>query len=167
MARHGLDLLKANGFRPVGPWVVEVGRWSEVTYLFRFDSLAERERLIAKFSPTAEAKASTRGLVNSPKRSRPASWSRAVRPSASAQTPREAQAIVGTLPHRDQLVRGFTWPASPTAIRSANCGWVALARGDAAHRPAPRNARAGVPGHGRRDHRQARPDTGADPCPGW
>ena len=57
MARHGLNLLKTNGFRPVGPWVVEVGRWTEVTYLFRYDSLAERERLIAKFSPTAEAQA--------------------------------------------------------------------------------------------------------------
>ena len=36
-------------FRPVGPWIVEVGRWSEVTYLFRYESLAERERMIAKF----------------------------------------------------------------------------------------------------------------------
>ena len=57
MTRQGLDLLKTNGFRPVGPWVVEVGRWSEVTYLFRYESLAERERLIAKFSATAEAQA--------------------------------------------------------------------------------------------------------------
>ena len=55
MTGQGLDLLKANGFRPAGPWVVDVGRWSEVTYLFRFESLAERERLIAKFSATADA----------------------------------------------------------------------------------------------------------------
>ena len=47
---------RAHGFRPVGPWVVDVGRWSEITYLFRFESLAERERLIAEFSATADAR---------------------------------------------------------------------------------------------------------------
>src|SRR5262249_50804452 len=56
MTRQGLDMRKANGFRPVGPWVVDVGRWSEVTYLFRFDSLAERERLIAGFATKADAR---------------------------------------------------------------------------------------------------------------
>ena len=30
MADRGLGALKANGFRPLGPWVVDVGRWSEV-----------------------------------------------------------------------------------------------------------------------------------------
>ena len=57
MTGQGLGLLKAHGFRPAGPWVVEVGRWTEVTYLFRFDSLAERERLIARFSATGEGRA--------------------------------------------------------------------------------------------------------------
>ena len=56
MTRKGLELLKAHGFRPVGPFVADVGRWSEVTLLFRFDSLAERERLIARFSEHADAK---------------------------------------------------------------------------------------------------------------
>ena len=37
--------LKKHGFRPVGPLVVEVGKWSEVTYLFLFKSLEEREQL--------------------------------------------------------------------------------------------------------------------------
>src|SRR5262249_28405807 len=52
----GFALLKGHGFRPAGPWVVDVGRWSEVTYLFRFDSLAEREQLITKFSATPDAR---------------------------------------------------------------------------------------------------------------
>src|SRR5262245_24099088 len=46
--KEALSVLKKHGFRPVGPWVVEVGRWSEVTYLFRFDSLTDRERRIAR-----------------------------------------------------------------------------------------------------------------------
>ncbi len=42
MRKHGLGVLETNGFRPAGPWIVDVGRWAEITYLFRFDSLAER-----------------------------------------------------------------------------------------------------------------------------
>ena len=43
MSKSGLALLKAHGFRPIGPLIVEVGRWSEITYLFSYESLAERE----------------------------------------------------------------------------------------------------------------------------
>jgi hypothetical protein len=56
MTRQGLDLIKAHGFRPVGPFIADVGRWSEVTYLLRYDSLADRERLMAKFAATADAR---------------------------------------------------------------------------------------------------------------
>ncbi len=56
MEEQGLALVKKHGFRPVGPWVVDVGTWSEVTYLFLFDTLAERSRLIAKFAATADAR---------------------------------------------------------------------------------------------------------------
>ena len=56
MQTDGLSLLKRNGFRPVGPWVVGVGRWSEITYLFCFESLHQREDLIAAFSKTPEAR---------------------------------------------------------------------------------------------------------------
>ncbi len=56
MEEKGIGLLKKHGFRPVGPWAVAVGKWSEVTYLFRFESLAERDRLIAKFSETNAGK---------------------------------------------------------------------------------------------------------------
>ena len=45
MKYGGLATLKKHGFRPVGPLVVEVGKWSEVTYLFLFKSLEEREQL--------------------------------------------------------------------------------------------------------------------------
>ena len=47
MHRHGLDLLKHHGFDPVGPWIVNVGSQSEVTYLFRYKSLRERDELLA------------------------------------------------------------------------------------------------------------------------
>jgi len=56
ISTRGLKLLKQHGFRPVGPWTVEVGQSSEVTYLFRFDSLDERSRMIARFSADADAK---------------------------------------------------------------------------------------------------------------
>src|SRR5206468_11411522 len=49
MEKDGLPLLKKHGFRPAGPWRVGVGKWTEVTYLFRFQSLAERDRLMAEF----------------------------------------------------------------------------------------------------------------------
>lgn len=50
----GLPLLKRSGFRPVGPFTTAVGKWTEATLLFRFDTLAERERLIAKFINSEE-----------------------------------------------------------------------------------------------------------------
>jgi len=55
MRDDGLALLAKHGFRPAGPWVVDVGRSTEVTYLFRFDSLREREKLIASFAGQADA----------------------------------------------------------------------------------------------------------------
>ncbi len=36
-------LLKKNGFRFAGPFQTAVGRWSEITYLFFYDGLAERD----------------------------------------------------------------------------------------------------------------------------
>ena len=57
MGKEGMSLLKANGFRTAGPWIIEVGKWSEVTYLYSYESLAERERLIEKLhsNPSAVA----------------------------------------------------------------------------------------------------------------
>jgi hypothetical protein len=61
--RRELPTLKKHGFRPVGPWQTAVGRWSEVVYLFRFDSLAERDRLITAFSAHQDGKAYAKGVA--------------------------------------------------------------------------------------------------------
>jgi len=55
-AAQAIPALQKHGFRPVGPWSVAVGRWSEVTYLFLFESLAEREEKIAKLLAHEEGK---------------------------------------------------------------------------------------------------------------
>src|SRR5262249_4356998 len=52
---EGLPLLEKFGFRPVGPWITSIGKWSEMTFLFRFESLAEREKLIARFNAAEDA----------------------------------------------------------------------------------------------------------------
>jgi hypothetical protein len=46
---RSLPALKKAGFRFAGPWETAVGNWNEVTYLFRYESLEERDRLIAAF----------------------------------------------------------------------------------------------------------------------
>ncbi len=127
MTGQGLELLKAHGFRPAGPWVVNVGRWSEVTYLFRFESLAEREQLIARFSATADARTysgkvsdfaeevTTRLLVPAPF-AKPASTPEApAKPESSAR-----------LPHREQVASGVYAAGFSDLQHDANCGWVAL-----------------------------------------
>ncbi len=128
MTKQGLGVLKLNGFRPAGPWVVDVGRWSEMTYLFRFDSLAQRERLIAKFSETAEARAfntrvgefveeiTTRLLIPTPFALKPPPRDAATKPVTMA-----------VLPHREQIAPGVHVAGFGDRYRSANCGWVELA----------------------------------------
>ncbi len=127
MTRRGLELLKAHGFRPVGPWIVDVGRWSEVTYLFRFESLAERERLIAEFSATADARlygekvnsfvdeVTTRLLVPAPFTAAPTAGTS---PKAAVSDP--------PLPHREEIAPGVYAAGFADRYRDANCGWVAL-----------------------------------------
>jgi hypothetical protein len=51
-----IPLLKKHGLNPMGPLQTVVGRWSEVTYLFSFESLAEREKLNAEFLSSGESK---------------------------------------------------------------------------------------------------------------
>ena len=128
MIKHGIGVLKANGFRPAGPWVVDVGRWSEVTYLFRFDSLTEREPLIAKFSATVEARAfdakvgefveeiTTRLLIPRPFAPKPPARKTAAKPLTTE-----------VLPHREQIAPGVHVAGFADRYRSANCGWVELA----------------------------------------
>lgn len=54
--RRQIPILKKHGFSPTGPWQTTVGRWNDVTYLFSFESLAERDRLIAAFSAHDDGK---------------------------------------------------------------------------------------------------------------
>jgi type 1 glutamine amidotransferase/glyoxylase-like metal-dependent hydrolase (beta-lactamase superfamily II) len=122
MEKDGLGLLKKHGFRPVGPWLVAVGKWTEVTYLFRFDSLAERDRLIADFSAHPDGAAygkvmeyldeiSTRLLVPAP-----------FAAPAPAPSPRRSS----LLPHLEEVAPGVNVAGFADRYRSVNCGWVAL-----------------------------------------
>ncbi|MGH9363238.1 MAG: NIPSNAP family protein [Thermoanaerobaculia bacterium] len=57
-----LPVLKHHGFRPVGPWLAVEGEWSAVTYLFRYESLAERDQLVAALRSQAAGQAFHRGI---------------------------------------------------------------------------------------------------------
>ncbi len=126
MSTRGLKLLKRHGFRPVGPWTVDVGTWSEVTYLFRFDSLDERSRLIARFSAEADAKVygdavnqfaediTTRLLIPAPFAS----------PSQTNPAGRDVSSSL--LPHVEALGGGVFAAGFSARYGSANCGWVRL-----------------------------------------
>ena len=57
MQAEGLPLLKRHGFKVVGPWIVGVGASHEVTYLFCYDSLQDREKLVAAFAAHPDARA--------------------------------------------------------------------------------------------------------------
>ena len=122
MTGQGLGLLKAHGFRPVGPWVVELGRWTEVTYLFRFESLAERERLIAAFSATGDAR--TYGTQVGEFAEEVATRLLIPAPFAKAATARPGSSA-GSLPHREELAPGVHAAGFDDKHHSANCGWVA------------------------------------------
>src|SRR5262245_38843864 len=140
MTRQGLDLLKSQGFRPAGPFVVDVGRWSDVTYLFRFESLAEREQLMTGFSAAAGARAygaklgefvqeiSTRLLVPAPfARTAPVPGAPPKPGSSALLTPRDgSDGASPSRPHRDQIAPGVHAAGFSDRHHSANCGWVAL-----------------------------------------
>jgi hypothetical protein len=128
MAGRGLELLKSYGFRPSGPWVVDVGRWTEVTYLFRFESLAQREQRMDQFATTADGRAygekvgafvdeiTTRLLI-------PAPFAKA---APAAESPAKPATTAGSLPHREPLASGVYAAGFSDRSHSANCGWIAL-----------------------------------------
>lgn len=129
MTGRGLGLLRSHGFRPVGPWVVDLGRWTEVTYLFRFEGLAERERLMAEFGAQADGRAygaevgglveevTTRLLV-------PAPFAAPAAPGGGAE-PKPA-AAGPPLPHREEVAPGVFAAGFADRHGSANCGWAAV-----------------------------------------
>ncbi len=124
MKGEGRKLLASHGFHPIGPLVAEVGKWNEVTYLFPFQSLAERERLRSQFAAHADAPVyganlqrfveniSTRVLVPAPLGpQKPAAWN-PVKSSVFA--------------HLVEVVPGVYAAGFADRHKSANCGWVAL-----------------------------------------
>ncbi|MEX2285986.1 MAG: ThuA domain-containing protein [Planctomycetaceae bacterium] len=131
MQFRGLKMLKEHGFRPVGPWTVEVGKWSEVTYLFRFDSLAERERLIAEFGKhpdAAEYSRTINPLVDeiSTTLLRPAPFLAAAKHADN----KTSEVPSSLLPHLEQLAPDVFASGFSDRYNSANCGWVTLDEGN-------------------------------------
>lgn len=126
LEKTGLPLLKRHGFRPVGPLTTAIGKWSDVTLLFRFETLTEREALIAKFMATEEGKAyvgqiaeltsevTTRLLL-------PAAFAKPpVAEKTKAQFPRSK-----ILRHLEQLTPRVFAAGFDDAHQSANCGFFA------------------------------------------
>jgi type 1 glutamine amidotransferase len=125
MTERGLDQLKSYGLHPVGPWVVDVGKWSEVTYLFPYDSLAQREQTIAALATKPDARSflakvhqltddvTSRLLVPAP-----FAVAAPVREASDKQT--------STLPLRAELAPGVHVAGAADRFRNANCGWIAL-----------------------------------------
>jgi type 1 glutamine amidotransferase len=123
----GLRTLRAQGVRVAGPFVAEVGRWSEVSYLFPFEGLAECERRQAEFAASKEGRAykeklrefasevTTRLLV-------PASFAKA------DPAPARAAGAAERLPHREEVAPGVFAAGFSDRQESANCGWIALAK---------------------------------------
>lgn len=127
MTKHGLGVLKAHGFRPAGPWVVTVGRSSEITYLFRYDSLAERERLVARFVATPEGRTFNATIAEMVEEI----TTRMLMPAPFSLKPPAARAVAkpptrAASPHRQQIAPGIHIAGFADRYRSANCGWVAL-----------------------------------------
>ena len=106
---------------------VEMGRWTEVTYLFRFESLAERERLIANVLRDPDAKVLRRGGQPIRRGDHDAApRSRAVcQPPAGEPRPsrRFVEACCRT---SKQWAPGVYVAGFADRYRSANCGWVRL-----------------------------------------
>jgi len=127
MRKHGLTLLRANGFRPVGPLIVEVGRWSEITYLFSYESLAERERKLADFRSKPDAAIYREKLSELTDDV----ISRLLIPAAFAKAPAsgpadKAASSTAPLPHREEIAPGVHVAGFADRYHSTNCGWVAL-----------------------------------------
>jgi len=125
MCDKGLPTLKRHGFRVAGPWIVAIGDTSDVTYLFAFESLAQREKLTAEFASHADAAGyeaaiakhtnhvATRLLVPAPF-------------AATEPNVAPADASSALLPHCERLAAGVHAAGFADRHRSANCGWVRL-----------------------------------------
>ena len=129
---EGLPALKQHEFRPAGPWMTAIGKWSEVTLLFRFESLTERDRLIARFMATADGRKygqrvgeltdeiTTRLLM-------PASFAKP--PAPDQKKSASAPAASSVLPHLERVSPNVFAAGFGDKYRSANCGFFAADNG--------------------------------------
>ncbi len=127
---EGLPILEKFGFRPVGPWTTSIGDWSEVTLLLRFESLAERDKLIARFNASAEIRlfkaavselteqVTTRLLI-------PAPFTKPAAPESN----KAAAAESPILPHLERISPRVFAAGFADKFRSANCGFFAAGEG--------------------------------------
>jgi type 1 glutamine amidotransferase len=130
---EGFPALQKNGFKPAGPWMTSIGRWSEVTLLFRFESLAERDKLIARIMATPEGRnygqrvgeltdeITTRLLLPAPFAKTVASDRKTGSAARAPQSP--------LLPHLERLSAGVFAAGFADKYRSANCGFLAAGNG--------------------------------------
>lgn len=126
MQTEGLSLLNRHGFGPVGPFVVEVGKSSEVTMLFPFESLVQRDRLKTAFEAHPEFRAYNSKLFRlvddvTTRLLLPASFAR---PAESVSREGVKSSL---LPHLTEVCPGIYATGFANRHQSANCGWVALA----------------------------------------
>ncbi len=125
MTNSGAGMLRKHGFRIVGPFIAEVGRWSEVTYLFPFASLAEREKLRAAFERDHDSKAYAARLGEfadevTTRVLNPLPFSRSK--ASTAWRPVNSP----LLPHLVEVAPGAFAAGFADRHGSANCGWLVL-----------------------------------------
>lgn len=124
MEQDGLPVLKKHGFQPLGPWVTAVGQWTEITYLFRFESLAERERLISEFAKHKDSQTYNAGITEFVE----AITTRLLVPAPFAAAPHSKPAPKpkesSRLPHLEELAPGVFAAGFGDRFGSSNCGWV-------------------------------------------
>jgi uncharacterized protein len=132
MHATGLPILKKHGFDPVGPLTTAVGKWSEITYLFRFDSLTNREKLIADFLCTEDGNAYARRISGSTEEV----TTRLLLPAAFAKPPEEKAATLNrdlepssVLRHLERVTPRVWAAGFDYEHQSANCGFFATASG--------------------------------------
>jgi type 1 glutamine amidotransferase len=131
----GLNVLKGHGFRPVGPFVTVVGQWTEVTFLFRFESLAERDTLITEFKGSDEGRRYSQKVAELAE----GVTTRLLMPARFAIAPEKGELKTGEketvqetspkLPHLERVAPRVFAAGFGDKFRSANAGFVATPEG--------------------------------------
>lgn len=129
---EGLKLMQSYGFRPVGPWTTTIGKWSEVTLLLRFESLAEREKQLVRFQASEEGRRYFRQIGELTEDI----TTRLLLPASFAVPPANVKAKAtasidnsALLPHLERLSSRVIAAGFADKFRSANCGLVETEKG--------------------------------------